>query len=61
MTEVNLNDFAKDIAEKEGLKEQVSIAQIKEVLRHTFIKLSDLRGSEVLGIIEKYARGELGK
>ncbi len=30
---MNINEFAKIVAEKEGKKRQVSIAQIKEILR----------------------------
>ena len=33
---INLNNIAKEIAEVEGKKEQLSIAQIKEVLRILF-------------------------
>ena len=30
---MNLNDYAKEITKREGLKKQISIAQIKEVLK----------------------------
>lgn len=31
---MKITDFSKLVAQKEGLKEQVSIAQIKEILKH---------------------------
>lgn len=51
---MNLNDLAKAIAEKEGKKISLSIAQIKEVLKITFIELSYKRPSDVLATIERY-------
>jgi hypothetical protein len=37
---INLNDLAFDIVSKEGLKKQISIAQVKEVLKIVFTELS---------------------
>lgn len=37
----SINDLAKKIANSEGLKKEVSIAQIKEILKWTAIILSD--------------------
>ena len=48
---VNLNDFAKEITEEEGLKESLSIAQVKEVLRITLKKLAKLSFGEVAVMI----------
>jgi len=42
MERINLNEFAQKIAEKEGKKVQVNIAQIKEVLRATLVELAKL-------------------
>lgn len=42
----NLNDFARTIAKQEGLKESISIAQIKEVIRLVFTALSKMSVSE---------------
>lgn len=41
MAKINLNTLAKEVALKEGLKESVSIAQIKEVMRWTLWELSN--------------------
>ena len=37
---INLNDMAMDIASDEGLKKQVDVAQIKEVIRIIFTKFT---------------------
>lgn len=42
MERVNLNEFAQKIAEQEGKKSQVNIAQIKEILRIILIELAEL-------------------
>jgi len=42
MERVNLNEFAQKIAEREGKKSQVNIAQIKEILRIVLIELAEL-------------------
>lgn len=39
---VNLNEFAQKIAEQEGKKSQVNIAQIKEILRIVLVELAKL-------------------
>lgn len=51
---MNLNEFAKSVAAEEGLKESLSIAQIKEVIKITLTKLSDMKPSEAMRLIEKY-------
>lgn len=51
---INENDLAKAIAEREGLKVQVDIAQIKEVLRVTLDILGEKAPSEVLRLVEKH-------
>ncbi len=52
---IDQNDLAQRIAQREGLKKQVDIAQIKEVLRVTLEELSMERPSEALALIEKHA------
>lgn len=37
---MNLNDFAREITLKEGLKQSVSIAQMREILKIIFTKNS---------------------
>lgn len=50
---INLNKLACQIAEKEGKKISLSIAQIKEVLRITLDLLSKEKSSEVLRLLGK--------
>jgi len=38
---MNINELAKKIAINEGLKKQVSIAQIKEIIKYIAIVISD--------------------
>lgn len=53
MAKINQNKLAKQISEHEGLKQQVNIAQIKEVLKVTLSILAfDYKNSEVLALIE---------
>ena len=54
MEKVDLNDFAVIVAKQEGGKENLSIAQIKEVQRITFIELAKLPASAVMEIVERY-------
>jgi hypothetical protein len=51
---VNLNNLAKQITLQEGLKESISIAQVKEVMRLFFIALGNMTISEINDIIKKY-------
>jgi 2-phosphoglycerate kinase len=53
---MNLNKFAKEIAEKEGIKKALSIAQIKEVMRLIFTKLASLPENEVTKILKRYSK-----
>ena len=59
--DIDLNKLAKKIAEKEGLKEQVNIAQIKEVLRVTLEELSQEAHWKVLKLLDKYLLKEVLK
>ena len=49
---INLNTLAKDIAVQEGGKKEISIAQIKEVLKITLDILASQKPSEVLKVLE---------
>jgi hypothetical protein len=51
---MNLNKIAVEISKIEGLREQVNIAQIKEVLKCAFIVLAQEDGYEVLKVINRY-------
>ncbi len=52
MAKLNLNTLAKNVAKREGGKNQVNIAQIKEVIRHTLDVLSVEKPSAVLAVLE---------
>ena len=51
---MNLNALARKITLREGLRESVSIAQVKEVLRITLEELSEEKPSEVLRLVERH-------
>lgn len=54
---INENRLAKRVSQLERGKKQISIAQIKEVLRRTFDVLAhEYRMSEVVQLIEKHQR-----
>jgi predicted DNA-binding antitoxin AbrB/MazE fold protein len=53
---MNMNDFAREVTLEEGKKRQVSIAQVKEILRITFTKLSEEPENEVLKVMKRYKR-----
>lgn len=52
--EMNLNDFAREVTLEEGKKREVSIAQVKEILRITLILLSDYDNEEILSTVNRY-------
>lgn len=51
---MNLNDLAKRVTLREGLKVSLSIAQVKEVIRHTLIELSKEDNQVILKVINRY-------
>jgi hypothetical protein len=51
---INENKLAKEIADREGGKLNLTIAQIKEVLRITLDLLSEHTASQILLLIEKH-------
>jgi hypothetical protein len=52
---LNENTLASTIANREGKKQEVSIAQIKEVLKITLEELARVPASVALALIEKHA------
>lgn len=61
MTRINLNDLARTITLREGRKQEVSIAQVKEVLRITLEELGDrlmVDPASVVGLLQRYAGKE---
>ena len=51
---VDLNKFAKEVTLKEGKKLNLSIAQVKEVMKIVFTKLAKTPLSEIVNIFKKY-------
>ena len=51
---MNLNKLARKITLREGKKKQMSIAQIKEVMKLVFQELSQMGFNEVLKILARY-------
>lgn len=51
---VNMNDFAAEITRKEAGKTEISIAQVKEVLKLTFERLATMSQEEVMEIVKRY-------
>ena len=53
---MNLNNLAKEITLEEGKKVSVSIAQVKEIMRITFTKLSEMSMMELEKLINRYKK-----
>ena len=52
---INLNKLARRVTLKEGGKQEISIAQVKEVMKLVFQELAQESPSDVLKVIERYA------
>jgi hypothetical protein len=50
---MNLNDFAKRITEREGLKKSLSIAQVKEVLKIVLQEFKKIPLKELVTMIKR--------
>ena len=50
----NLNEFARRVAYDEGLKVELPIGQIKEVMRIVFKKLAEMPPAEVEIILNRF-------
>jgi hypothetical protein len=53
---IDQNELAECIAAHEGKREQVNIAQIKEVLRVTLELLARLPASQVMELVESHLK-----
>ena len=53
---MNLNKLARYVTLKEKGKKQISIAQVKEVMKIIFIKLSKEKIEVVEGILKRYKK-----
>ncbi len=50
---MNINEFAKEVTKEEGGKKQVSIAQVKEILRIIKDLIKDYADVDIYKIIRK--------
>lgn len=53
---MNLNILAVKIAKAEGLKKQVNISQIKEIMGLTFKAMAKMNISEIAEVLTKYGK-----
>jgi hypothetical protein len=53
---MNLNEVARKVTLAEGLKENLSIAQIKEVMRLLFEALNDYSDDDILHAVKRYRK-----
>lgn len=51
---MNLNNLAREITLQEGLKEPISIAQVKEVMKLVLKAISQMTIGEIHDIVKKY-------
>ena len=57
MKKLNLNKLAIEVSKKEGKKVNLSIAQIKEVIRLILLELSkEVRGGNTSGVLDSIER-----
>lgn len=54
MVRVNLVKFASELAKAEGLKKQVSIGNVREVMKLIFKKLKTLTVEQLMDILKRY-------
>jgi hypothetical protein len=54
MTRFNMNDLARRITLKEGGKKQISIAQVKEVIKLVMQDLNDLSDDEIIKVVRRH-------
>lgn len=53
---MNLNKFARRVTLAEGKKVQISIAQVKEVIRIVLSEMAALPPEEAIKMIKRYAK-----
>jgi predicted DNA-binding antitoxin AbrB/MazE fold protein len=51
-----MNELAREVTLEEGMKQSVSIAQVKEVLKITFSILAEMEPEEYDKLIRRYRR-----
>jgi hypothetical protein len=53
---VNLNTLAEKVTKAEGKTKNLSIAQVKEVMKLVFTEMSELTLLEAVSVIKKYSK-----
>jgi hypothetical protein len=53
---VNLNTLAEKVTKAEGKTKNLSIAQVKEVMKLVFTEMSELTLLEAVSLIKKYSK-----
>lgn len=56
MNRINLNELAKEVTLAEGLKESVSIGQVKEVMKLVLIELAEMEPWDATETIHYYRK-----
>lgn len=56
MKRINLNEMAKTITLKESGKKEISIGQVKEVLKLTLQELGKFEDSQIIKVIDRYRK-----
>lgn len=56
VNKMNMNELAREVTLEEGMKQSVSIAQVKEVLKITFSILAEMEPEEYDKLIRRYRR-----
>lgn len=54
MSKVNLVNLASKIAKKEGLKKQVSIGNVREIMKLVFKELKSMSLQDIVEILKRY-------
>ena len=55
---MKFSELTEQLAQEEGLKEQISIAQIKEVTRLLLTKLANMPLMDFVQLLSKYQKGQ---
>jgi len=54
VSNLNLNNLAIEITKSEGLKKQVNIAQVKEIMKILFKAMKKMTLADIQNILSKY-------
>ncbi len=54
MARLNMNSFARAVTLQEGKRKQISIGQVKEVIRLTLVRLAQLSDEQIVATVRRY-------